>query len=795
MTPTDMLNFSNSHFFKRPRRFGNGTTCFTLAASFVVGSLLVPSAQARELKRSTAAILEEVVVTARKRQENAQEVPLLVSAFGADQLEALKVRDLQSLTTSMPNVSLDDTGTVRGFANFSIRGLGINSSIVSIDPSVGVFVDGVYMGMSAGMVFDVFDLERIEVLRGPQGTLFGRNVTGGAILMHTKKPGDTLEATVRAAIDGGGDGGNNKYLMGTIGGPFNKQFAGKITAYFNDDDGWFKNKYNDEDFGALEQKMTRLVGVWTPQEETELIVRLEHAETEGDGPAAQSHRNGYGVPGSPNSWNRETFDFSVNEPGFYDTEADFLSIEFNQGVDFGNGTITNIFGWRDANAQSLGDIDGQPISIFHAESWTEAEQFSNELRYSGLFADKVHVTTGLFYFTNDIDYHERRNLLGYITLLNAGVDTPYAIYDGGGYYSVDTWALFGSVDYDFTESLTFNFGLRYTEEEKEADITALTSNISVSTFAPPTPFAQPTCNLVEGPKCDTEFEDSESWSNVSPKIGMTYALTEESRIYAHWTRSFRSGGYNLRNTATPVDPIPAPYDQLSSNEIPGPFDEETVDNYEIGYKSESGRSRLNVAIFLNKIDDMQRELNFPGQAGVIQLVRNTADAEILGIEVDGVYAVTENLLINASIGILDAEYTDVKADLNGDGSIDKKDEDLDLPRAPESTYSVGVIHDLTLGSWGYMSSRLNYSYRNDSAYTDNNRGWLPELRILDAGIDFHTNDGHWIFGIYGKNLRDKVNFGGDTQLPDAIGPVPTGGTFAPLSKGKVVGAEVTYNYF
>lgn len=139
--------------------------------------------------RGSSALLEEVMVTARKREEGAQDVPLSVTAFNSDQIDALKVRDLTSLKVGMPNVSLEDLGTTRGTANFSIRGIGINSSIPGIDPTVGVFVNGVYLGVNNGVVFDLFDLESIEVLRGPQGTLFGRNVTGGAILMNTKKPG------------------------------------------------------------------------------------------------------------------------------------------------------------------------------------------------------------------------------------------------------------------------------------------------------------------------------------------------------------------------------------------------------------------------------------------------------------------------------------------------------------------------------------------------------------------------------------------------------------------------------
>ena len=179
-------------------------------------TLRTANAQGTSQRADMIPMLEEVVVTARKRQETVLDAPLSISALGADQIEARKLRGLTDLAVSMPNVALDEVGTARGIANFSMRGLGINSSIPSIDPTVGIFVDGVYLGTNFDAAFDIFDLESIEVLRGPQGILFGRNVTGGAILVNTRKPGDEFEARVRAALDGGGDGGLNKYLMGSL---------------------------------------------------------------------------------------------------------------------------------------------------------------------------------------------------------------------------------------------------------------------------------------------------------------------------------------------------------------------------------------------------------------------------------------------------------------------------------------------------------------------------------------------------------------------------------------------------
>lgn len=752
-----------SKAFKRQNR----CSLQALLGCLVAGSALAAPAHAQDVARgSTSAMLEEVVVTARKRTEGMQDVPLSVSAFGSDQLQAMKIRDLTNLSVGMPNVAMDDGGSARGYANFSIRGLGINSSILSIDPTVGVFVDGVYMGIAGGLIFDMFDLQSVEVLRGPQGILFGRNVTGGAVLLNTNRPTDEFEASFKAGVDGGENGGLNTSVMGMISGPLGGNFSGRLTAYYNDDEGWFENQFDGEDFGAIEQTMIRPVLRWQGLD-AELVFRWEHTEIKGDGPAGQTHTNGSGVPGTFANFKRDSHDFSIDEPGLQDIETDFVSVEYNLDVGLGDGTITNIFGWRKYVADTYADIDSQPQWLFHSGSWSDAEQWSNELRYNGVFASKVNVTTGLYYFTNDIDYHEGRDLLGIAT----GGVAPALTQDGGGEYKVDTYGVFAAVDYDLTDNWTLSGGLRYTYEEKDAKIASLILNVDTD------------CNVVEGPACPYDFVDDETWANWSPKLGATYHVSDDMRIYGHWARGFRSGGYNLRNTS--LDLV---------NGGPGPFDEEQVDNYEIGFKMEFGRSRLNGALFYNEIEDMQREVNTADPvSGVVQVIKNTADAEILGLELDGTFSITDSLVLQASVGYIDPEYTEVRFDLNGDGVIDGRDKDLELPRAAEWTYTVGLNHDLPLGDWGYMATRISYAYRDESAYTDNNLGWILDQEILDAGIDFYSNDGHWAFGIYGRNLLDDVKHGGDTQLPDLLGPVPTGGTFSPLARGSIYGLELTYS--
>lgn len=739
-----------------------------VSAALMTG-IALPSMAQNAPSRTKSVLLEEVVVSARKRDESMQDVPVAIQAFNADQIDALKVRDLTNLTVGMPNVSLDDVGTVKGTANFMIRGLGVNSSIPSIDPTVGIFVDGVYLGINYGVIMDTFDLEKIEVLRGPQGTLFGRNVTGGAVLIDHKKPGDEFEFSARGAVDGNpnGDGGLNSYAMASVGGPVIDTLAAKVNVYYNDDEGWFENDFTGNDTAGGKQKMIRPSIAWNPSDTLELVLSYEYADLDMDGPASQNHTNGLGIPGTPTNYSRRDFDFSNDAEGFADSTTKFLTSEVNWNVGFGDGLVTNIFGWRDYNGKSFSDIDSQPVPVFHAGSFIEAEQYSNELRYTGRFNDKFNVTTGLYYYTNNLKYSEYRDLLGVLT----PDGSPAQTQDGGGRQTTDSYAWFGAVDYDLTESWVLNLGVNYTYEEKDVKVASLSANVNSP------------CNVVEG-TCPYDFIDDENWSNWSPKVGATYILSDDEILYGNYSVGYRSGGYNLRNTI------------VGNPEItPGPLKEEEVSNWEAGYKGTlfGGMTRLNAAVFYTDVSDMQREINLADpNSGNVQILRNSADADIWGVEVDGTFSLTDNLLAIASVGYIDASYSKVKFDLNGDGVIDNKDKDLDLPRATKWTYSVGLNLDTELGSYGYMTSRVSYAYRDDSAYTDNNLGTLDSVDMVDAGIDYHTSNDKWVISLYGRNLLDKAYTGNDTQLPAFVGPVELGGSFSPRIKGRTVGLEVTY---
>ena len=731
-----------------------------------------------------------ILVTGTKKAnaEDVQDVPLAVTAYGDAQIDALKVRDLQSLTYSIPNVSLDDIGTSRGGANFTIRGIGINSSIPSIDPTVGVFVDGMYLGINAGVVFDLFDLESIEVLRGPQGILFGRNVTGGAVLINTKRPGDQFEANFKGAVESGlRSTGYNYYAMGSVGGPISDTLAAKVAVYYNKDEGWHRRYLGGPlpyavataaftaagaavvspdgpaedafaDFGEAETFLIRPSVYWTPNDNFEAIIRYEHGESEGDGPAAQNHTNGSGISNIFFSAPRDDFDFSIDEPGFYDNQWDQITAELNLDVAFGDGTITNIFGWRQYSGATSGDIDATPLFLFHSGTTLDHEQLSNELRYNGRFLEKAEITAGFYYFTQDLAYSENRNIPPQL-LVGA---SPY--FSGGGVQDQSTIGLFGQIDYSLTDRLTATLGGRWTREEKDVVISNLLLTRSF-----------PFCDVQVSGSCSEDFSDGNSWNNFTAKAGLEYVVTDDINLYGHWTQGVRSGGYNFRNTSFAFNP--------------GPFDEEKVNAYEVGLKAQpaEGRATFNAAFFVNDVSDMQREINLADPiSGVVQIIRNTADATIWGFEIESQFAVTDNLLLRGSIGHTDGDYNTVLFDISGDGVIDDADLDLEIPRLAPYTYSLGFVYSRDLGSMGTAGARFNYSHRDLSYYTDNNLGFLNAVDSIDGSIALTTFSDRATISLYGKNLLNEVQFGGDTQLPSSLG----GGTFSPLAKGRVVGLEL-----
>lgn len=412
--------------------------------------------------------------------------------------------------------------------------------------------------------------------------------------------------------------------------------------------------------------------------------------------------------------------------------------------------------------------------MFHADATTDQDQISNEIRYNNRVFDTADLTLGFFYFNQDLAYNENRNIA-----------FGARLFFGGGVQDQKTWAGFGQIDLDLSDRFTINLGARYTHEEKDVVISNLILNSNLAAVANPSP----ACDVRISGDCIEDFVNSDSWNNFTPKVGFEWRPVDDLNVYAHWTQGIRSGGYNFRNTSLASVPVLGGSPNPAFNPLfqPGPFDEEKVNAYELGFKAQpaNGRATINAAVYVNDISDMQRELNLADPlAGVVQVIRNTADATIWGIEIETQVSLTDNFIFLGSIGHTKGDYDSVLFDISSDGLINDSDLRLKIPRLAPWTWDVGFVHTLPLSDSVNVDTRFNYSHRDQSFYTDNNLGVLNEVDLIDASVAL--NFGSATLSIYGKNLTNEVNFGGDTQLPITLG----GGTFSPLQKGRRVGVEL-----
>jgi iron complex outermembrane receptor protein len=737
--------------------------------------LLAPAVPVLAQQEGAAGVfLEEIVTTARKRStaEAVQEVPVAVNAFGADQIEALFVKKLEDMSYLMPNVQLESVGTFPGVQNFSIRGQGINSSIPSVDPTVGVFVDGVYMGTTYGVVIDTFDLESVEVLRGPQGLLFGRNVTGGAVVLRNARP--TGEFGFRARV-GSTDESQMNIAM-SIEGALSDNFAAKLALLYDDDSGYYSNlnptatspaphplqpfyanAADGSDVGALETLLVRPSFVWSPTDRSDWTLIYEHGETDGDGSAwsnVTAQRAGL-VP---------EYATLSDETGFTEIEWNQLTLETNI-AEVGNGTVTNVLGWREVNAESAADIDGTDLPIFAAPGNTEQSQISNELRWAGDLSDNWEATFGVYYFDQEVEYREARYIwlpppIGPAPL---GINLQAAL---GGDMDADNFGIFWSNDFHVRDDLTLTAGIRYTDESKSA-------NIIIGGCADNANF-----------NCTFDSLEGE-WDNITPKLGALYHVNDDTRVYGFWSKGYRSGGFNFRNARPDVIP-------------PGPTREEENNTFEVGLKTEfaDGRARLNIAAFHNEVKDMQRELNIPDPLVIVLQATITAgDVTIKGFEADFVALLTDSFSVNLTYGWQDGEYDSLdpfvpafEAALRNAGVLGPTELIIgpELPRLAPSNYSLGFSWDIPVGA-GLVNVAANYSYREGHPYNDSNSELFDDQKRTNASINWFSGDDRWSASLYGKNLGDEANWGNLTSIAGLW-------TAGPMKKGRVLGLEINYRY-
>lgn len=693
--------------------------------------------------------LEDIVVTAQKnaRGESIQRVPVAITAVTADMLAATQARNLADVGRLAPSVQLDGGPTYPNYANFYIRGIGVSQTVRSVDPAVNVVVDGMVYNYQVGTVLDAFDLESVEMLRGPQGTLFGRNATGGAVVLRSVRPTNTLHAS--GQLEYGAF--NTVQVAGVVAGPIvEDKILAKLAVAYRRHDGYFQDSNGGtfvpapgnpsglepgtprQDVMSDETFILRPTLVLKPASNLTVSLLGEYLKSTGSGNQSQAFNPsylpttalqtayGYTPPG-------DKFEINLNFPGYHRTEAKRIIGEIVWDVP-DTGVLTSVTGYRDVTSKLSLDQDGSPFIIQEFPDNREgSDQFSQEIRFASDLGGRLNFVVGGYYdFTHRYSLEQRRStglLLG-----RAPLDLAYT----RGYFEQDseTAAAFLNFEYRPIDELRISAGARYSWERKEIDLTPLAICTGPGVFVG--------CTTVSTNR-------SRTWDDITPRVAVDYRLSRDALIYASYTKGFRSGNFNGR---------------ASSVAALGPTDPESVTSYEAGTKLTlfGGRARLNIAGYHARYDDIQRTII----VGVVQTLGNAATATINGVEVEANVRLG-GLMLDGSFGLTDASYDSFRGlDINRDGVSNGTDDaiakKLEFDRVPKYTAYVSGAYKFDLAEDTTVTPRVSYSYRS-RYYTDalnNPYGLQGAYGLLDASLTFEK--GPWHATAYARNLTDELVF-------------------------------------
>jgi iron complex outermembrane receptor protein len=767
-------------------RLLGGAGLIAMAASVGTGA-----AHAQAVVEQASGV-DDIIVTARRRAESIQDVPVAVSAIPPTQLEAAAAPDIRDLAGRTPTLVVDPVAAGPGGAAISIRGISFEDIEKSFDPAVGVLIDGVYIGTNTGQLLEVFDFESIEVLRGPQGTLFGRNTTAGVINIRRTRPTGELGLRMLATI---GDYGRRD-LRTVVNLP---AFAGivstKLFWLHLESDDFYNNQTLGRDYGGREYDNFGVTfRVESGPLDLEVTYEHERERTELD-QAALSTTPNLARPFPPGALNPDLICLRVPVPlptgtifvrptgipdaqcdrntrddlyttfsnvaGFIRNDADHVTV--NARVDMGGGLILDsVTGWRGNREQVRQDFDSTSINFFDTLRLQSYNQFSQELRLSGAIGDNLDFLAGFYYFNSSYKL-DQNTFFG--PFLQAGAGLPA---QGGNRvnHSSRSTALFADLQWRVTDALRISVGGRQTWDTKRI------VNDVLKTRNP--------ALIAEG---------EADWSQFSPRASIDIRPVEDLLLYGSFARGYRAGGFNGRGQTI--------------NAARTPYDPETVDSFEIGLKAGLFDNRMTVAVaaFHSKYKDKQEEVVFaaPPPVGQETLVVNAAEATIKGLEFETRIAPVDGLEFYGSLGLLDAQYDSFATQVAlADGSFLPVDASTrKLRRAPDVTAGVGASWTIPVGPGELL---LNGSYRHTSEYQttivgdpldlgqNDPRGLAQPRDVVDASATFRFDVGatRWRVGIFGRNLTD--NRGLNSALP--VGGLFTfGAARPPRTWGGEIGVE------
>lgn len=716
-----------------------------------------------------AQVLEEVIVTATKREASLQDVPVSVSAISGDLIKEGSIVQMSDVAIQTPNFNMVQFNI--GEPQYFIRGVGSTLDSAGGDPAVATFVDEVYVGRSGGGSTDLFDLERIEILRGPQGTLFGKNVVGGAISMHTRRPSREFEGKVGATV-----GDYDLWaLQAMVNGPLGDTAAGKLVLQKRERDGYTKNvldgqEYQDEDnFSARGQLQ------FDPTSDLSILLGADYSDDDQAGNCRNVNNLdlhdplGLAVVYPPVIAATTGGDIrKCASPAKAYQERTVKGGLVRVDWDADQFTLTSLTAYREMEYDHLEDLAGMPqgqtpFNLIDTVQ-EDSDQFSQELRLSSAGNERFNWLVGAFYMEENIDRLEQ--FVG-----NFGpplVPGPSALLDGDIAYVQDaettSYALFGQVDYAFNEAWSVTVGSRYSYDEKEItqgivnyedpafDTAVLAAALGVPPEVVQAVFAPNEAVVlgipVNGPGDLGAFvatgdvsalnfpysvDADDDWDEITSSASLNWNYSDNGMLYLSWSEGYKSGAYGSQ--------VPRPQDAVI------PLEPEKATSYELGLKSQfwDNRIRVNASIFSMDYQDLQ-VFRLVGSL----LVAGNAEATSEGLELDVTALLTERWTVNANYAYLDAtydEYTDGVDDFSGN----------DLSRAPEDSFFVRSSYVFPFSGGSELDFVVSYAYTGEFYFEASNAAAAKEdsYGLIDASLNWTSADASWDVTLWGKNLDDE----------------------------------------
>jgi len=695
-----------------------GTTC--TAALLIAASAAraedtpPPPPTTAEAAPTDDGALQEMIVTAQKRSENIQKVPVAVTAFSAETLTDLGVKDVNDLTGLAPSLQIKSADASANPKIF-IRGIGSNDFNPTSSNAVGIYVDGAYIGSPLAQGGQFFDLERVEVLRGPQGTLYGRNTTGGAINVITAKPTQDLEGY--GSVEYGNY--NTLNLEGAVSDAIVKdKLAVRLAATYSRNDGYTENRVTGNDVNNTNKWAGRLTFLFTPNEDFEMTTQFRGGKMRNGAIMAQNRAGagGTAVYGYTDTDN-DPFAGDYNVEG---TDAvDLFGVANNATWNFGDISLISISALDWSLRDDMEDTDADPNNEVEIHYKSRQYQVSQELRLQSNGDTRLRWVAGLYYAHESLKVNNTTDVLTDLAYYSSadGIGNFYYPYE----QRTDSYAAFGQTDYKITDKLTATVGLRYSADFKDFNYDE-TGNYGADHIL--------------------SYDKSKRWGALSGRLGLQYQFTDAALVYATYNRGYKGGGFSGVSTTVASDL--------------GPYNNESVNAYEVGSKVDiTKKLRLNTSAFYYDYKDLQVYTLITRGASTAQILNNASAAKVYGLEAEVQARPVDGLMLSLGASLLHSEYEDFKT-LDGAGNpVDNSGNTM--VNAPKLSLNAGAYYEYGLPGGDAVVTTLNANYKT-KIYTDTgNTERLAQdpVLLVDGRLGWRSPDGAYETGIWGKNLLDK----------------------------------------